>query len=216
MKKTLTIFSLVLAIVFLAGCGKKTEQTKNENQNQTTAQNKETEQGGSVVNSIKDAMGLGKKMQCTYTMQINGQPLQTESFIDGSNHKIITTINEEKNYSVLDGDMIYTWSEADKKGTKISMKCIEDLKTQTEENPQTSPSSTENFKTNADDFKDAMNVSCVSVSSIDLSVPNDIEFTDNCEMMKKSLEMMKQYQNQGANVPMTPPAGAFPEGVNAQ
>jgi hypothetical protein len=210
MKKTLTIFSLLLAVVFLAGCEKKTEQN-------AATQNEKASQKSGVITSIKDAMNLGKKMKCTYSMQISGKDFQTEAYVDGKNHKTITIIDGAKNYSVFDGDMVYTWSDKDKMGTKMSMKCMDDLKAQTETNPQTSPSAAENIKANADDFKDAANVSCEPVSSIDLTVPNDVKFTDNCEMLKQSLEMMNKYKNQvPTQAPPQMPTGAFPEGAGIQ
>jgi hypothetical protein len=218
MKKTLTILSLILAVSFLAGCGKKVSQNQIQNQNQTTVQNQEKGPAtGGVINSIKDAMNLGKKTKCIYTMGIGDQSFQTEMYIDGKNHKTITTINGKKNYSVLDGDMIYNWSEADKKGTKMSMKCIEELKTQTKTNTQAPPVDAENLKTNPDDFNDAMNVKCEEVSLVDFTIPNDVVFTDTCETMKKSLEMMNQVKTQmPTQVPTQIPPGAFPEGASAQ
>jgi hypothetical protein len=219
MKKTLTILTLVLTVSFLAGCGKKAVENQNQNQNQTTVANGNNGNSGengkleTAINTVKDAISSGKKMKCTYTMDINGQVLETESYVDGKNHKSITTINGEKNYSVFDGDMIYTWSDKDMKGTKMSMKCMEDLKTKTEENPQASPSTLENIKANQEDFEDAMNVKCDPVGSVDLAVPSGIEFTDTCEMMKNSLEMMNKYKNQ---MPTQIPPGAIPEGINAQ
>lgn len=202
MKKTIAVLGVAMAVLFLAGCNKKTAQ----NENNKVIQNEEAKEGGSVISSIKEAMNLGKKMKCVYSTEINGQSLQTESFIDGKNHKAITTINGEKNYSVMDGDMFYAWSEKDKKGTKMSMKCIEDLKTQTEENPQVS-SAIGDVKASPEDFEDAMNVKCEPISSIDLTVPSDVEFTDSCEIMKNSLEMMKQYKNQ---IPAQIPAAESP------
>lgn len=199
-----------MAIIFLAGCGKKTVQ--NDNTTAEPVQKEETKKDGSVISSIKEAMNLGQKMKCVYKSEIGGQSFQSESFVDGKNHKSITTINGVKNYSVIDGDMIYSWSETEKKGTKMSMKCIEELKTETETNPQASMSNLDDIKADAEDFDDAMDVNCEPIGSIDLSVPSDITFTDSCEMLKNSLEMINQYKNQiqpqapGAGSPAEQPA----------
>jgi hypothetical protein len=215
MKKTLTIFSLVLTVVFLAGCGAKNQpavqtnnQLQNQNQNQIQAQ-KQPETGG-IVNSIKDAMGLGKKMECTYSMKVGDKTEEFKLQVEGNKYKSANQINGKNYVSIFDGTTIYSWTEGEKTGTKITTACADELKSANTNNTQNQPAE---VNTKPEDFNNTMNVSCSPSAGVDLTIPSDVVFTDTCETMKKSIEMMNQVKNQ---MPTQVPAGALPKGANTQ
>ena len=210
MRKTTVLVIMAAAIFVLAGCVKKTEQNKNENQNQGTVQNQEGEQGG-VINSIKDAIGMGKKMKCTYTMKIGSETNTYVSYIEGKKHKSESEFDGKTQYSVFDGKIMYSWNNQDKNGTKMEIDCIKDLdqpsESETPKNTETPPA----LKDPDEQFDDAMDTKCESVASIDFSIPSDVNFKDQCEEMKKMMENLKKYQDQlpagMPNVPGNPSAG---------
>src|SRR3990167_9560301 len=53
-----------------------------------------------VIGSIKDAMGLGKKMKCTYSAKA-GSGVSSTVFVDGKKFKFTTDANGEKMYGVF-------------------------------------------------------------------------------------------------------------------
>ncbi len=202
-KKTLLLSSLVLAVVLLSGCGKKTAEQNAGNKE--TAQKEET---GGVITSIKDAIGLGKKMQCTYTYKEGEESFTSTTYVEGEKYKGESEIMGKKQIMVFDGNTMYSWSEADKKGTKWDKKCMEELnkdsKKTTEESSDASALTGEELADASEVFDDALDTKCVPVASIDFSVPSDITFSDMCEQLKKMQDAAKNL-----------PSGIdLPEGVN--
>lgn len=202
MKKILVFSVLAIGIIFLSGCANK--GTENANQQQTM----QNEEGG-IINSIKDAIGLGKKMQCTYTYKEGDESFTTTAYIEGKKYKGESEVMGKKQLAVFDGETMYSWSEEDKKGTKWTKSCMDELETNTED----SDSSTIEDPTDVSEtFEDAMDVKCTPVSSIDFSIPSDIEFSDMCEQMKT---MQKRFgnmkNNMPGNMPQGMPAGSIPQ-----
>jgi hypothetical protein len=213
MKKSIIILPIFLAVMLLSGCGKKQalDGNQNQNTNQGTVQNQEREQEqGGMINSIKDAMGLGKKMKCSYTMETGEGKDTYTTYVDGKKYKSESEFEGKMQYSVFDGEIIYSWNNKEKKGTKMSSKCLEDLNKSTEEDKPEKVAAPEAAEPTDENFEDAMDVKCEDVSSIDFSIPSDVVFTDQCEEMKKMMESLKQYQNQAQT---QIPAGTLPEGV---
>ncbi len=206
MKKIITIFTLLLTVAFLAGCGKKVDQTKNENKATVASQE---EQGG-VISSIKDAMGLGKKMKCTYTVKTEEGTDTYITYVDGEKYKSESEFDGKMQLSVFDGEIIYSWNNKDKDGTKMSMKCLEDLNKPSENNNSDIP---ESIETPEESFDDATDVKCEDISSVDFTIPSDVVFKDQCEEMRKLIESLSNFKNQ---LPEQMPAGILPEGLPGQ
>lgn len=196
MKKTLLGVVIVGAAFVLSGCG-KTAVT-----NQDVAQNSQgATPAGSVVNSIKDAMGLGKKMECVYTTQINGKEIKSTMQIDGKNFKSFSEIDGRKMYSVMKDEVSYTWGDGIPMASKLSMSCIKDLP-----KPEGEKSVSEAVQDPEKAFDGATNVVCNPIASVDISVPSNIQFQDMCEMMKGMLDATKNIKvPAGANVPANIP-----------
>ncbi|MBO8888972.1 hypothetical protein INN86_14050, partial [Staphylococcus aureus] len=60
------------------------------------------ETGGGMISSIKDAMGLGKKMKCTYSDPSKTGVVST-IFIDGQKTKFSSVVNGETVSGIFDG-----------------------------------------------------------------------------------------------------------------
>lgn len=201
--KKVAIFALVAGLtVFVAGCA-KTNQNQNQNQNQEQTQMQTQNQassGGGVINSIKDAMGLGKKMKCTYRYTFGDQVNESVVYVDGKKYKSSYEMGNQKTNSYFDGEMSYTWTEEQKNGTKISMACLKEIgeKYKNEEQNQNRNQNQNQFKAGEDAFDNAVDTKCEPTNE-DISLPSGIAFTDQCEQMKAQMqsmqEMMKKYQN---------------------
>ena len=197
MKKTLLNVAVIGAAIVLAGCAKPGAVDQNTAQNQ---------QGGSaknsVINSIKDAIGLGTKMECTYTTNINGKEIKAVMQTDGKNFKSSSEIDGRKMYSVMKDNVSYAWGEGIPMASKLSLDCIKDLPKPEgqESNPQV-----EDMQNPEKAFDGATNVVCNPIASVDISVPNNIQFQDICEMMKGFANMAKNMKlPAGANMPNIP------------
>ena len=198
MKKIAALVLLLSAVVVIAGC-KNANQNQNENQNKGTIQNKEQEkEKEGVISSIKDAMGLGQKMKCSYSFSYGGQTEESVVYVDGKKYMSSYAMGEKKTNSYFDGEMSYTWEEGAKTGTKISAACLKEIgemsQSQNQEQQQNQ------YKAGEEAFEDAMDVKCEPTNE-DISLPEGIAFTDQCDQMKAQIqsmqEMMKKYQNMG-------------------
>jgi hypothetical protein len=198
MKKTLLGFGLAGMALVLAGCGQQPVAVQNNSSDQGQPAAQTEQKDSSIVGSIKDAMGLNKQMKCTYSVKTGDSALSSAAYVDGQKYKGETIIAGKKMNSLFDGDAMYTWADGSTTGMKIPMACINDLKNSA---PQ-GQSGASGAQSPEDKFKNATDVSCVPATDIDFSVPTAVTFTDQCAMMKKASEMMKNL-----------PKGAVPGGV---
>ena len=197
MKKTLLGVVIVGAAFILSGCGKPAATDQNTVQNPA-------QQSGSVISSIKDAMGLGTKMKCEYSMGTGADAVKSTAYVEGKKFKSVGTFNGMVSNTIFDGETMYNWQEGQTTGFKMTMTCINNLKSSM---PQNNPAAPAGVKSPEDQFKDATSTSCSpSSESVDFSAPSNVTFNDQCEMMNKSLEMMKNIKiPSGANVPANIP-----------
>jgi hypothetical protein len=189
MKKTLAGIVLVGAVFVLSGCGLKAPAVE-------SGAKSENPTGGSVVSSIKDAVGLGTKMKCTYREVIGQEKSATDSivYIEGKKYKATSSAYIEGKARVqnviFDGETSFIWTDGEKTGIKMTMKCIEEFNASL---PQDAQNKIKNDIANSPEaqFKDAADSSCVPFSGADFSIPADVAFTDQCEMMKKTQKYMQ-------------------------
>lgn len=211
MKKFLP--AAIALIVLLAGAGfylsgrqgasKATEESGSRETARETALPQAEEQGG-IIGSIKDAMGLGKKMKCTYSEK-DGSGTASTIFIDGQKFKFTSEMNGEKAYGLFDGETQYTWTTGEKKqGWKMTKACIEELGKTAAQMTEGNSTNTETPQDFQESFDNAQNVKCEPATDEDFSIPADITFVDQCEMMRdsmKALEQMKGQLPEGFTIP---------------
>lgn len=184
-----------LVIVFaltLSACGNKVQ---NQEQEKNQVQEQKTENSGGVISSIKEAMGLGKKMECTYTNKIGDQEVTAITWVDGKNFKSSSEIDGRKMYSVMKDETMYTWGEGVPVASMLKLSCMQELE---KDLPKTEGQEAKSsVKDPGEAFEDATNVSCKPVASVDISVPSDVQFTDQCEMIKGLTNKLKDMKVPG-------------------
>ena len=196
--KTLKIAAMAAGVLLLAGCGNKAVDNQNENQEQVQTENKSEKSG--IINSIKDAMGMGKTMRCEYKIKdANGEESSVVTFVDGKKYKTDMKIAGQNQHMIFDEEAMYSWTEGQKQGMKMTMACSEELAKNVSENNNDSAAPTPD-PTGEKTFDNALDVKCEEAARADFSIPADVEFQDQCEMMKN---MMK---NIPANIPTDIPA----------
>lgn len=203
--KKLSIIIILLAIgtilYFANGrnMSQKSPDSLTRQENATGTQAASVKQDIPLIGSIKDAMGLGKKMACSYP-STDGTNASSTVFIDGQKIKFMTAVNGETMYGLFDNDTQYTWTSGEKKqGMKMSKTCLEEIKNLVPQQAQSDNSpQTQNYQS----FENMQNVNCVEANNTeDFSLPTDITFTDQCEMMRKAMQGMNQFK------------GKLPDGV---
>lgn len=165
------------------------------------------EKGMGAVASIKDAMGLGKSMQCSYSVS-EDQSIQSSVVVDGQKFKSTTVMKDMTVYGLFDGEMQYTWMSNSKQGMKMSKSCLEQMTNTVKDmtKPETSAPAARDMR---DELDMAKNVSCQPAAGVDWSLPKDITFVDQCAMMQDSMKMLQEMKDKlpaGMEMPVMPNA----------
>jgi hypothetical protein len=202
MKKINYLLALSAVVLVFSGCGLKPDANKAGESNKV---NEEASTGSKVISSIKEAMGLGQKMECIYTTNINGEIIQAITQVDGKNFKSSSEIDGRKMYSLMKDEVMYTWGEGIPTPSKLALSCMQELEKDIPKTEGAEPS-TDNFKNPEESFDDATNVVCKPIASLDLSIPSDVQFQDMCEMMKGMMQGLKDMKvPSGVNIPTNIP-----------
>jgi hypothetical protein len=187
MKKIFSLFAVIVATLVFSGCG---SQKAAETSPQKEVPVEVKTESGSVISSIKDAMGLGKKMKCTYAVGTGDAKFESTAYIEGSKYKSSSIIAGKTAYAYFDGEVMYSWMDGAKTGTKMTLACVNELKNSLP--PGKEGDGSQGVKAPEDQFKDAVNTSCVpAVEAVELTLPSEVTFTDQCEVLRKTLDSMK-------------------------
>lgn len=145
----------------------------------------------SVISSIKDAMGLGQQMRCTYAAEVGGKTITSTVYVKGQKFKSESEVGGMKVQALFDGETQYVWNSGSKQGFQFTKACMENLKASVPETVPEAPTAVkpENYD---EVFEAAKNVRCEATGDGDFAVPEDITFTDQCAMMEQSQKMMEQ------------------------
>lgn len=139
----------------------------------------------SVIGSIKDAMGLGEKMRCTYATGEGKDAVVSSVYVDGKKFKTTTEVGGMKTEALFDGETQYVWSGNSMQGMKMSQACLASFKESFGESEDAAGNGGVAPQDYQETFGMAKNVQCEQVGSVDFSVPASITFTDQCVMMEQ-------------------------------
>jgi len=196
--KVLILGGLITTTIGLAGCGSKTVNKLNDAKDDVVSkveQGKEmAEESKGLVGGLKEAMKKGVTMKCiadspdghwvTYT---NGKYSRTEgTTADG--HEMAIVVNREATYS---------WDKKTKKGQKMDKKCMEEFQKNFGGSAMTDDTKEEdmfdNFTPEKLEAEEAGGkLKCSPSTKADFSVPSDVQFTDQCQLMTKQMDKLKQ------------------------
>jgi len=207
--KRVIVLALVLTMGFLlAGCGKNKSASTNENKQ---AQNQETEgennkagqkmgdlmkQGEYVGKQIAQALQNNERLKCTYRVAGDEGEMLTEVYMQGDKYRSTMNANGEEMTSLFDGNVHYTWNNSTKKGFKMDSKCLEEL--QAPDEPETVEDmdvDLDSYKTTDELLEQETQMSCEKTGQFETTPPSDVEFVDQCEMLKQQMQMLEKMQN---------------------
>ncbi len=190
MKKTFLIVPIVAGAIFLGGCGNgnQTAPTTGENPAEANKVNEASKgnDAGSIVGSLKDMVGMGKKMTCVST----NDGVETKTYIEGKKYKTTIVSKEIEMMSVFDGETFYSWDSKTKAGTKMTMACMEEL-------GKNMPKAAAGMKNDSEvastdkliESEDGNNCSEAS-EAVDFTIPTDVNFADQCLMLQNITKNM--------------------------
>ena len=193
-----------VVVVLLAGIGfflmksDKKETSRDVSPGVASEESNVVSDKGSIIGNALDAFKSGKKMKCSIRATDGSE---TSFYSEGKKFKSVAMVNGSGYATIFDGTTYYSWDEKTKQGMKFTEACMKDWSDQfakTSEdasvsNTPSSPADTpEEVLGNTDD------TACESVAMIDFSVPNDIKFVDQCEVMKQTQDLLKNMGGAGS------------------
>jgi hypothetical protein len=145
------------------------------------------------MGSLKEMIGMGKTMECVE--KVEGEEIRT--YIQGKTYKSSAVSKEMTITSIFDGETFYSWNTLTKAGTKMTMACLEELGKNMPEGPSTEVDNDIEFDSVDEMMEDPQMVSnCKEISEkIDFSVPTNINFVDQCLMIKSLNDKMPSMPN---------------------
>lgn len=208
--KKLQIAAMAAGVLLLTGCGNKVVQNtaeQNSADNVSAPKTEEKSVASDMVTSMKDAMASGKMMKCDYAIKgADGQELTTTSYVNGKKYMTTMAVAGNIQHMIFDETAMYSWTEGQKQGTKMTMACTQELAKNLPKNTDATAPDPTGEKT----FNSATNVSCSPANNVDFSLPTDVSFSDQCEMMKnlqKNLSNVTAIPNMPKGVPTNLPTG---------
>ena len=185
---------VLLSSVVLTSCLPK------QNQELVQTQDQEQEEEGAVNQSLKDLMGSGKNLECSWEFEDPEGKGRTTGlvYIAGNRSRSEVRVRVEGEgeelanmdlISINDGQMGYMWNEGQTTGSKYNIAEMEKLG---EEMSQGQENITQNQTQN--DWENIYNYQCKNrrVDESKFSVPTNVEFTD---MMAQMQQMQEQTEN---------------------
>lgn len=158
------------------------------------------EQEGDGVGTWMAGLASGKRMECEYRMTGgDGQETSVKMYAEKDRYRTEMMTPRGKYVSISDGKTVYSFFEGSKEGMKMDMECMKDMAAdlpKVEGMPEQ-----ESFVSPEEAIGNIPDISCRETGSIDVSVPSDMRFTDQCALLKQQTEMMKQYQEQMPPMP---------------
>jgi hypothetical protein len=182
-KKFLTNLSILIVLSFLfSGC------SLIKGLFQRSSQEKKVEEQGGF--SLKDALTLGKSVECTYTTEdgevttwVKGNKVRVEGV-----GMVPTGDKTHKGGMINDGEWIYIWGEEDKTGVKYQISAMETKKWEEDVEDLKDP---EKWATEAEE-KYKVECKQTVVSDSKFTPPSGIEFQNLTEMFEKMEELPKE------------------------
>lgn len=208
MKKAIFIGIVMISTIFLGGCGSDNSKVgeksgvQNDNSKMDEDMNKKgegadgsgvVENEGGMLNKLKSAISSGKKMKCTYKISDTDGEMEITTYMQGDKYKTEADFGQMKTVSVFDGDGMYSWSVGEKTGTKMTMDCMKSLSADIPEEKTTQDNVPKDEEEFVDSLEDAKNLKCESFDDVDFEIPSDVEFADQCEMLKSQQKLMEGF-----------------------
>jgi|GEM_PF-5402196 len=209
--KQLAFFVVIgFSAIVLSGCTKTEAPTMDDASRQLQNQEgtKEMNEGENLSEENKmrqqwiEALARGESMRCTYTEEFGEVIMEMQ----GEKYQTRMQTPQGMMVSMFDGETLYTWDEEKKMGSLMTKACIEEIQQQFPDED----TSSEYYESSQDAIDSLTHISCEKALDINIQVPGDISFTDQCEMLKSQMEQLK---NMPAGVPEIPEGMEIPQGM---
>lgn len=206
-KKALVAIVLVLlvggvAAVFFMMKGDSSSPQAVETQVPVMEQTKEggVEQAMDGVGEWIAGLAAGKRMECEYRVTgEDGTETSVKMYAERDRYRTEVGTPQGNYVSISDGKAVYSFLEGSKEGMKMELDCMKDLAADLPDGE--APSAKEQFVSSEETIGNTPGISCRETGAVDIAIPSDVRFTDQCALLRQQTELMKQYQEQMPELP---------------
>lgn len=155
----------------------------------------EQSQEESGIAKWREGLEAGKSLACDYRMMGGeGEGTPVKMYVERDRYRTEVETPQGTYISISDGKTVHSFLEGSREGMKMDMDCMKEL---ADDLPKTGDTpAQEQYAAPAEAIDNIPGISCRETGSVDVSVPSDIVFTDQCAMLRQQTEMMKQYKDQ--------------------
>jgi ABC-type Fe3+-citrate transport system substrate-binding protein len=206
MRQLKLVSLLLVCCVIFSGCGKMSGSQVIENESpelkmsSAEAEEAQTEisfQPNTTFAGLLSSIENEEKLDCKYLVKDEEtfNEIEAHIYIEGEKYKSITyTTSGDTLYSIFDGDVFYSWSKLQGQGFRMSKSCAERFADAQSEQEEGEDFELDSYKTSSELFDENVVIGCDKTSYVDISIPAEITFVDQCEMLEKQIEQIRQIQ----------------------
>lgn len=200
MRRIFGIGAALFGAVLLAGCSGQSDGMADQARDQV----REQDQAQAPERVIDDVTGwvadlaAGKRLECEYRIDDAEATGTVRMIMDRDRYRTETETPNGTFISVFDGETMYSWTAGGPQGMKMSRKCMDDMggDVSEEEEDVAMPEEGESYDSSEEALGAIPGISCREISGADFSVPVDVEFVDQCQMLQEQTRAMEQYRDQ--------------------
>lgn len=199
MERTAKLFVLIFVTVLFAGCFDDQDSIPEYDISEMTkdivAQEESTvKQPSAEFSDLIKSIELKEKIECDYKAidEDTKEALKAKIYVEGDTYKSITWKNDEELYSIFDGEVFYNWSNLSKDGFMMANSCVEEFEGSVPEIDGDGDVDLDTYKTSSELFDEKVSMNCKEGSFVGFSIPDDINFVDQCELLKQQREAIKK------------------------
>ncbi|NCU42541.1 MAG: hypothetical protein EOM19_07580 [Candidatus Moranbacteria bacterium] len=192
MKKWFRVSIIGVFVIFLSGCSLSKDAQKEESditslQENSSSQERETE------DVWGDALARGEKLRCSYDEEVFSGMNMLVLFFDGEKYRMEYGTNEDPMVNLFDGEAMYSWNERTKSGFFLKQECVEKFR----EGDSSGETLSQNkyYESAQDVMGGYAGISCEKISEVDIQVPGDISFEDQCSFLEMQMENRDQIES---------------------
>ncbi len=203
--KNLVLVGILGGTILLSGCGEKLQEIKQTGENIKTTidegkelakQGKELASKANELSDKKDGIvgGLKNILKGGASLKCESDDGKAVTYTNGKTFRSEFTENGKKHIVIMKDGVMYDWDAEAKTGNKMKKDCFSEIQKDLNlpEKDKTvdvvNDFSVENIEKEQKEGK----INCKPSTDANFEIPNDIEFADQCEIMKEQLKAMKE------------------------
>ncbi|HWQ59653.1 MAG TPA: hypothetical protein VN420_00705 [Candidatus Fimivivens sp.] len=188
-KRLVGLVAIVVGAVTLTGCSNSVNESQDQEGTRDQVQSQAQESAKSGVADWVAGLSEGKRMRCEYSFGEGDKAVRTVMYMERDRYRTEVGTPAGDMVSLFDGKVMYSWTKDGKQGMRMDIECMKQLGDKAPKGEATQKEAApERYDSPQDALESIPDIACsVTTDAVDLSVPTDVTFADQCEMLKGAL-----------------------------